>query len=84
MIKEDICILRFSILPPLIIKQQSYHHTETSQLICSANQLTGFYMMATLALNELIYADVATETVFRILIQSKVSMQRNEISKTGT
>ena len=41
-------------------------------------------MMATLALNELIYADVATETVFRILIQSKVSMQRNEISKTGT
>ena len=26
---------------------------ETSQLICCANQLTGFYMRATLALNEL-------------------------------
>ena len=26
---------------------------ETSQLICSANQMTGFYMMATLAFNEL-------------------------------
>ena len=26
---------------------------ETSQLICSANQLTGFYIMATLAFNEL-------------------------------
>ena len=35
------------------IKRQSCHHIETSQLICSANQLTGFYMMATLALNEL-------------------------------
>ena len=27
---------------------------ETSQLICRANQLTGFYMMATSAINELI------------------------------
>ena len=35
------------------IKPQSCHHTETSQLICSANQLTGFYMMATSAFNEL-------------------------------
>ena len=26
---------------------------ETSQLICRANQFTGFYMMATLAFNEL-------------------------------
>ena len=26
---------------------------ENSQLICRANQLTGFYMMATLAFNEL-------------------------------
>ena len=29
------------------------HHIETSQLISSANQLTGFYMMAALTLNEL-------------------------------
>ena len=28
---------------------------KTSQLICSANQLTGFYMMVTLALNESIH-----------------------------
>ena len=37
----------------LLIKRQSFHHTETSQLICRANQLTGFYMMATLLFNEL-------------------------------
>ena len=36
-----------------LIKRQSCHHIETSQLICRANQLTGFYMVATLALNEL-------------------------------
>ena len=35
------------------IKHQSCHHIETSQLICSVNQLTGFYMIATLAFNEL-------------------------------
>ena len=34
-------------------KRQSCHHIETSQLVCRANQLTGFYMMATLAFNEL-------------------------------
>ena len=28
---------------------QSCYHIETSQLICPANQLTGYYMMATLA-----------------------------------
>ena len=37
-----------------LIKRQSCHHIETNQLICSANQLTGFYMMATLAFIELI------------------------------
>ena len=36
------------------MKRQSCHHIETSQMICSENQLTGFYMMATLAFNELI------------------------------
>ena len=30
-------------------------HIETSQLICRANQLTGFYMRATLAFNGLTY-----------------------------
>ena len=31
------------------------HHVETSELICSANQLTGFYIRATLALDGLIW-----------------------------
>ena len=30
------------------------HYIETSQLICKTNQLTGFYMMVTLAFNELL------------------------------
>ena len=38
--------------------RQSCHHIETSQLICRANQLTGFYMMVTYAFNEL--TDVTT------------------------
>ena len=33
---------------------QCSHHKETSQLICSANQLTGFYMMETLVVKRLI------------------------------
>ena len=33
---------------------QCSHHIETSQLICSANQLIGFYMMGTLAVKGLI------------------------------
>ena len=36
-----------------LIKRQSCHHIETSQLICTANQLTGVYMMATVAFTEL-------------------------------
>ena len=32
----------------------SCHHIETSLFISRANQLTGFYMMTTLAFNELI------------------------------
>ena len=36
------------------IKCQFCSHIETSQLTCTANQLTGFYMRATLALNGLI------------------------------
>ena len=36
------------------IKCQCCPHIETSQLICTANQLTSFYMGETLALNRLI------------------------------
>ena len=32
---------------------QCFPHIETSQLICKANQLTGFYMRETLAINGL-------------------------------
>ena len=35
-------------------KRQSCNYIEASQLICIANHLTGFYMMVTLAFNELI------------------------------
>ena len=35
------------------LKCQCYPHIETSQLICCANKLTGFYMRATLAFNGL-------------------------------
>ena len=34
-------------------KHQNCHIIETSHLICRSNQLTGFYMIATLAFNEL-------------------------------
>ena len=34
-------------------QRQSYHHIETSRLICVTNQLTGFYMMTNLAFNGL-------------------------------
>ena len=37
----------------LTIKRQCCPHIETSKLICCANQLTGFYIRATLALNGL-------------------------------
>ena len=40
------------------IKCQCGPHIETSQLFCCANQLTGFYMRATLAFNGLILAEL--------------------------
>ena len=45
-------------------KCQSCHHIETSRLIYSANQLTGFYMMAPLTFNELIMFRVKREYRF--------------------
>ena len=38
----------------LTFNDQWSHHIETSQLICSANQLTGLYMMGTLVVKGLI------------------------------
>ena len=43
---------------PELIKQQSYHHLETGQLICRAN-LTGFYMMTAFEFNKLIFSSLA-------------------------
>ena len=43
---------------PKLIKRQSCHHIEIGQLIYKANQLSGFYMIATLALNDLILKHV--------------------------
>ena len=37
-----------------LIKRQSCHHIEISQLIYKANQLSGFYMIVILAFNDLI------------------------------
>ena len=39
----------------LPFNDQCSHHIETSQLICSANQQTGFYMMGTLVVKRLTY-----------------------------
>ena len=41
---------------------------ETSQLICSANQLTGFYMMATLAFNELNNINYLVQLITQIML----------------
>ena len=50
---------------------------ETSQLICSANQLTGFYMMGTLVVkglrkNELCHLHVYQRTSVELLDQSRI------------
>ena len=40
--------------PPMLATPVGNPDIETSQLICRANQLSPFYMMATLTFNELI------------------------------
>ena len=46
--------MRYSGLVYSLMKQQSYRHIETSQLICRTDQFTDFDMMTTLAFNLLI------------------------------
>ena len=58
------------------IKRQSYYYIETSQLIWRANQLTGFYMMATLAFNELTKINTS-ETSFSYQEQQKRNLLRS-------
>ena len=49
---------------------------ETSQLICFANHLTGFYMMATLAFNELIkqLRALCKFTILNVKVKKTVKM----------
>ena len=54
--------IKFNTLPS---KCQCYPHVETSQLICCANQLTGFYMRATLTLNGLMSRVNQVHTLFQ-------------------
>ena len=55
-----------------LIKRQSCHHIETTHLTCSKNLLTGFYMMTTLAFNELRHYELSIKwyekLVFKHLI----------------
>ena len=55
-----------------LIKRQSCHHIETTHLTCSENLLTGFYMMTTLAFNELRHYELSIKwyekLVFKHLI----------------
>ena len=54
-------------------------HIETSQLICLANQLTGFYMSATLAFDgsmELINSMLKLAQVILILTSNKCRSNR--------
>ena len=54
-------------LPPSPLQKTSFKKlslTETSQLICIANQLTGFYMTETLAFNGLIFLRDVSSKLF--------------------
>ena len=53
------------------MKHQRCYHKETSQMICRANQLTGFYMMRSLALNELIL-DLQNHLIVTLIISDKL------------
>ena len=52
------------------------HHIETSQLICSANQLTGFYMMGTLVVKRLTFS-----RCFLFFIASLYTFKKLQIHK---
>ena len=60
-------------------KCQNWHHIETSQLICSPNQLTVFYMMATLAFIELTFTKILKTLITKIICgnRKKVFMKNN-------
>ena len=55
------------------MKCQYCPHIETSQLICTANQLTGFYMRTTLALHGL---NTGLQKHGRTIMESKASQDK--------
>ena len=61
------------------IKCRCCPHTETSQLICCANQLTDFYMKATLTLNGLMSC-LSSSRQFKVLqLSHSVNKQHKQI-----
>ena len=51
------------------------HHKETNQLICNANQLTGFFMVGTLVVNVLnvrLSSSVVCRDLFTVKIRTVV------------
>ena len=59
-------------------------HIETSQLICFENQLTGFYMRATLAVNGKFDNDIAGLVIFEkseVSSANRFALKRNPCGK---
>ena len=73
-------IFYFKTILQLAIDQCS-HHIETSQLICGANQLTGFYMMGTLVDKGLrLFTVICFLLIFTFYIQTRKKFcQQNRI-----
>ena len=53
------------------------HHIETSQLICNAKQLTGFYIVGTLAVNWLMSDQLLSTLVTCLTIQIYQNLRLN-------
>ena len=59
---------------------QCSHYIDTSQLICSANQLTGFYMMGTLVVKGLINYFFVNTSDSLIICQVEIELLNKSIS----
>ena len=62
------------------MKRQSCHHIETSQLICSANQLTGFCMIANMAFNDLMWLCCLEQIFAHLLAYFSVNLLTSSIN----
>ena len=61
-----------------LFNDQCSHHIETSQLICRANQLTGFYMMGTLVVKGLMQIWIPEIRIYKCLIITSAIRQKGE------